>query len=321
MNLKTLLKRSLIFFSIFLLSFIWLKLDNSDSEIKLYPRLSDTMRLKTDLNSITNTIRSRNYKNVDILDDVANYIKLEFLKETHSVEEQKFVVKESEYINIVASFGPKDAERIIIGAHYDVCGDNQGADDNASGVAGLLELARLLKNQTLKYRFDLVAYTLEEPPYFRTEYMGSHVHAKYLHDNKIPVKGMISLEMIGYYSDTEGSQNYPLGFLKWIYGTKGNFITIVEKLRSGDFEKSFRKNMIEEQTIRTKKFKAPSSLAGIDFSDHLNYWKFDYSAVMITNTAFYRNKNYHTKQDVVENLNIGHIGLVVDGVFRALMKL
>jgi Peptidase family M28 len=188
-------------------------------------------------------------------------------------------------------------------------------------VAGLLELARLLKNQTLKFRVDLVAYTLEEPPYFRTEYMGSYVHAKYLHDNKIPVKGMISLEMIGYYSDTEGSQNYPLGFLKWIYGTKGNFITIVEKLSAGSFAKSFRENMLKEQTIRTKKFKAPSALAGIDFSDHLNYWNFDYSAVMITNTAFYRNKNYHKKQDVVEKLNIGNIGLVVDGVFRALLKL
>jgi Zn-dependent M28 family amino/carboxypeptidase len=321
MNLKTLLKRSLIFVLILLLSFTWLKQDNRDFEIKPYPRLSDTMRITTDLSKITNTSRSRNYKNVDILDDVANYIKMEFLKETPSVEEQKFDVKESEYKNIIASFGPKDAERIIVGAHYDVCGDYQGADDNASGVAGLLELARLLKNQTLKFRVDLVAYTLEEPPYFRTEYMGSYVHAKYLHDNKIPVKGMISLEMIGYYSDTEGSQNYPLGFLKWIYGTKGNFITIVEKLRAGSFAKSFRENMLKEQTIRTKKFKAPSALAGIDFSDHLNYWNFDYSAVMITNTAFYRNKNYHKKQDVVEKLNIGNIGLVVDGVFRALLKL
>lgn len=321
MNLKTLLKRGLIFLSILLLSFTWLKQDNKDFEIKSYPRLSDTVRIRADLNKITTTPRSRNYKNVDILDDVAKYIKMEFLKETPSVEEQKFDVKESEYKNIIASFGPKDAERVIIGAHYDVCGDYQGADDNASGVAGLLELARLLKSQNLKYRFDLVAYTLEEPPYFRSEYMGSYVHAKYLNDNKIPVKGMISLEMIGYYSDTEGSQNYPLGFLKWIYGTKGNFITIVEKLKSGDFAKSFRKNMIEEQTIRTKKFKAPSSLAGIDFSDHLNYWRFDYSAVMITNTAFYRNKNYHTKHDIVEKLNIGHIGLVVDGVFRALMRL
>ena len=302
-------------------TFTWLKYDNIELAIKPYPRLSDTLHLKTDLDVLTKTGRSRNYKNTAILDKTAAYIQSEWLKETPSVEEQKFEANGSTYKNVIASFGPKDAERIIIGAHYDVCGEQQGADDNASGVAGLLELARLLKNQPLKYRFDLVAYTLEEPPYFRTTSMGSHVHAKYLHDNKISVKGMVCLEMIGYYKDTEGSQSYPLGFLKWIYGSKGNYITVVEKLGSGHFAKTFRKNMLSEQTLRTKKFKAPASLPGIDFSDHLNYWKFGYSAVMITNTAFYRNKNYHTKGDTVEKLNIGNIGLVVDGVFRALMKL
>jgi hypothetical protein len=299
----------------------WLKYDNLDVALKNYPRLSDTTRIKNDLVNITNTERSRNYKNLDILNKVAAYIKTELEKEVPSVEEQKFDVKGTEYKNIIASFGPKDAERIIIGAHYDICGNQEGADDNASGVAGLLELARLLKDKPLKYRFDLVAYTLEEPPFFRTEYMGSAVHAKYLKDNNIPVKGMVCLEMLGYYDDTEGSQQYPLGFLKWFYGSKGDFITVVEKMNSGHFAKEFRKNMLEEQTIRTKKFKAPGALTGVDFSDHLNYWQYGYSAVMITNTAFYRNKNYHKTGDTLEKLNIGHIGLVVDGVFRALMLL
>jgi Peptidase family M28 len=317
------LKKILYIFTLFvLMGFTWFKYDNLDAGIKPYPRLSDTMRIKTDLMTITQTEKPRNYRNKAVLDTVAAYIQTEFLKETPSVLEQKFKAKNGvEYKNIIASFGPKDAERIIIGAHYDVCGDQEGADDNASGMAGLLELARLLKNQPLKYRFDLVAYTLEEPPFFRTESMGSYVHAQYLNDNKIAVKGMVCLEMIGFYDNTEGSQTYPVGFLKWFYGSKGNFITVVEKMQSGGFAKTFRKNMLTEQTLRTKKFKAPASLPGIDFSDHKNYWHFGYSAVMITNTAFYRNKNYHEKGDTMEKLNIGNIGLVVDGVFRALMKI
>jgi hypothetical protein len=300
-------------------SFLWLKYDNQDLELKSYPRLADTMRLKQDLLKITQTPRPRHYRNLDILDSVAAYIHAELSKMTPSVAEQKFEVQKHTYKNIIASFGPTDAERIVIGAHYDVCGEQEGADDNASGVAGLLELARLLKDQPLKYRFDLVAYTLEEPPYFRTENMGSFVHAKYLNDNKIAVKGMVCLEMIGYFDEKQGSQDYPLGFLKWIYGSKGDFITVVENMNSGAFAKEFRRNLLKEQTIRTKKFKAPARLPGIDFSDHRNYWQFGYSAVMITNTAFYRNKNYHRKTDKVETLDIGRMGLVVDGVFRALM--
>ena len=315
------IKIILTLISLLLLGFTWLKYDNLDMDLKNYPRLSDTLRIHNDLVAITKTKKSRNYRNLDVLNQVAAYIQSELKKETPSVSEQKFDVRGSEYKNIIASFGPENAERIIVGAHYDVCGEQEGADDNGSAVAGLLELARLLKNQDLKYRFDLVAYTLEEPPFFRTEHMGSYVHAKYLADNKIPVKGMVCLEMLGYYDNTEGSQSYPVGFLKWIYGSKGDFITVVEKMNSGSFAKTFRKNMLSEQTLRTKKFKAPASLSGIDFSDHLNYWHYGFSAVMITNTAFYRNKNYHDKKDTLEKLNIGNIGLVVDGVFRALMKM
>jgi hypothetical protein len=315
-------KKMLFILALFLLSgFSWFKYDNFDGDIKHYPRLADTVRIQSDLLKITKTARSRNYKNVDVLDSTAAYIQAEFLKTTDAVEEQKFMARGVEYKNVIASFGPKDAERVIIGAHYDVCGDQDGADDNGSGVAGLLELARLLKNQPLKYRFDLVAYTLEEPPFFRSESMGSFVHAKFLKDNKIAVKGMVCLEMIGFYDNTEGSQSYPAGFLKWFYGSKGDFITVIEKFGSGDFAKTFRKNMLSEQTLRTKKFKGPASLQGIDFSDHLNYWHFGYSAVMVTNTAFFRNKNYHEKGDTLDRLNIGNIGLVVDGVFRALLKL
>jgi Zn-dependent M28 family amino/carboxypeptidase len=318
------LKKVIIYFFIILLLLIGiLFLQNypASSEPKNLARLSDTIIIRKNVDAIINTPQKRNFKNIDVLDSTANYIKSQFSTCTNKVSVQKFEARNKSYSNIIASFGPEDGERIIVGAHYDVCGEQDGADDNASGTVGLLALARLLKNVELKYRIDLVAFTLEEPPFFRTEKMGSYVHAKSLYDAKTPVKGMISLEMIGYFSEEENSQDYPVGIMKWFYGSKGNYITIVQKSIDGSFSKQFKKLAFENNSILTKSFKAPSFFGGIDLSDHRNYWEFGYSAVMITNTSFYRDTNYHTQGDVLSNLNIPNIGLVIDGVFRALKEI
>jgi hypothetical protein len=222
---------------------------------------------------------------------------------------------------VICSFGTENEKRIIVGAHYDVCGKQEGADDNASGVAGLLELARMLKGRKLKYRIDLVAYSLEEPPYFRTEFMGSYIHAKSLADSKTNVYGMISLEMIGYFKDEKKSQSYPIGLLSLFYGNKGNYITLVKKFSAGKFTRKFCREFKSARTIRTKKFTAPPILPGIDFSDHLNYWRFGFSAMMITDTAFFRNKNYHEATDKMEILDIKRMAKVIDGVFASLIAL
>lgn len=214
--------------------------------------------------------------------------------------------------------GATGCRKNIIGAHYDACGNQEGADDNASGVCGLLELARLLKNEKLKYRIDFVAYTNEEPPFFGTNDMGSYVHAKSLFDNKVKVKGMISLEMIGYYSDEPNSQDYPLFFLEWFYGNKGNFITVAQKNFNDDFGSFISERMKKDQVIPTKSFKGTQWAGGIDLSDHRNYWKFDYSAVMITNTAFFRNKKYHTNGDTAERLDVQKMALVTDELYRTI---
>ena len=127
------------------------------------------VRIQKDLSTITKTKKSRNYQHVKTLNSVANYIKTELNKVCDSVGYQTYIVNNTEYKNVIGSIGLKNKERIVIGAHYDVCGTSEGADDNASGVAGLLELARLLSKEKLQYRIDFVAYTLEEPPFFRTE--------------------------------------------------------------------------------------------------------------------------------------------------------
>ncbi|MFN8253874.1 MAG: M28 family peptidase [Ferruginibacter sp.] len=287
---------------------------------KNFTALSDTAHIRQSLALITGTPLPRQYKNTEVLDTVAGRIEQDFKHYSNNVYRQTYNAKGRTYHNIIASFGPQTAERIIVGAHYDVCGNQEGADDNASGVAGIMELARLLKDSLLQYRIDLVAYTLEEPPFFNTNEMGSYIHAKSLYDSGIKVKGMVSLEMIGYFSDTAGSQDYPLFPLKWIYGDTGNYITVVQKSLCGDFAKAFKKYSFENNSILTKSFRTPSFAGGVNLSDHKNYWRFGYSAVMITNTAFFRNHNYHQTGDRITTLDIAKMARVIDGVFRTLMQ-
>jgi Zn-dependent M28 family amino/carboxypeptidase len=283
--------------------------------------LTDTIRINNDLKIITKTANSRNYRNIQTLNFVADYIFTELSKNCDTVYYQTYFVNGVEYKNVIGSIGTDKQERLVIGAHYDVCGDQEGADDNASGVAGVLELSRLISKERLNYRIDFVAYSLEEPPFFRTEHMGSNIHAKMLFDNQEKVKGMICLEMIGYFSDEPKSQSYPIGFLRLFYGNKGDYITVVQKFGNGKFGSQVKSLMKKQGLIRTKSFKAPSKLPGVDFSDHQNYWKYGYSAVMITNTAFYRNRNYHEKTDKMETLDLKRMALVIDEVFVTLKKL
>lgn len=278
-------------------------------------QISDTVILRHHLQQITKTAHSRNHQNISTLNSVAKYIYDEFSKYCDTIYYQTYTVNGTEYKNVVGLIGQLNSDKIVIGAHYDVAGEQEGADDNASGVVGLLELARLLSVENLKYRIELVAYTLEEPPYFRTEQMGSYIHAESLSRKGEGIKGMICLEMIGYFSDVPGSQDYPVGLLSLFYGNKGNYITVVQKFGNGRFGREIKRRMKSQNIIRTKSLKAPARLEGIDFSDHLNYWKFGYRAVMITNTAFYRNKNYHHSTDRMETLDLNRMSQVIDEVF------
>ena len=278
--------------------------------------------LESHVKALTKTTNYRNYSNITSLNEAAHYVKTQFELLNLPVQEQSYKVGNETYKNIISYYGPKDGKRIIIGAHYDVCGDQDGADDNASGIAGLIEIAKQFQKYkpTTKYRFEFVAYTLEEPPFFRTEHMGSHVHAKSLHDNNVAVSAMISLEMIGYFSEAPKSQEYPIGILKWFYPTKANYIAVVGKFGSGKLTRKFKKGIKKGSTIPVRSINAPSSITGIDFSDHLNYWKFNYDAIMITDTSFFRNKNYHQTSDTIETLDFDKMSQVVKGVTYTLFN-
>ncbi len=275
---------------------------------------ADPVLLREHVESLTSG--PRDYTQVENLKGTAVYIGDVWKRLGYEVGFQSFQVAGQVYQNIIAEIGPEKADQIVIGAHYDVEGPFPGADDNASGVAGILELARLLKihESRLKNRIELVAFCLEEPPFFGSSDMGSAVHAKSLKKNGIRIELMMSLEMIGYFDEREGSQQFPLPAMSRIYPSKGNFIAVVGALSSVPMTKKVKKLMEKNSRVDVQWISAPRSLPGVDLSDHISYWEAGYPAVMITDTAFYRNPHYHTAYDRTETLNFEKMAEVVNGV-------
>ncbi len=278
-------------------------------------------RVYKDVEFLTSIRPYRNYLNVGSLNKTADYIYQTFREFSDEAYFQEFSVGGNRYKNVICSINLQAEERIIIGAHYDVAGDTSGADDNASGVAGLLELLRLLHNKKTNYRIDFAAYTLEEPPFFGTKKMGSFIHAESLYRAKAKIKVMICLEMIGYFSDEEGSQQFPLPFMKLLYPETGNFIGVVGNIFQRSITKKIRDLMRKGSDIPVYSINAPTIIPGIDFSDHRNFWHFGYNAVMITDTAFYRNPNYHRKTDTIGTLDFEKMYSVIQGLKYAVLNL
>lgn len=281
---------------------------------------SDTALVRQHMVALTKTKQFRNHLNVAQLDSIAAYIYNHWKPYADTVYYQPFIVKGITYKNVIAVFGSKNKKTVVVGAHYDVCGDQEGADDNASGVVSILELGRLLKGKTLNNRIELVAYSLEEPPYFDTHSMGSYFHAKSLVDNKTQVYGMISMEMIGYFNDAKNTQEYPIKILSLFYGKRGNYITLVKKFGAGKFARKFSRRFNRGASVKTKKFTGVPEL-GIDLSDHMNYWNFGFSALMITDTSFFRNKNYHESTDTMATLDLFRMSKVINETYKTLIGL
>ena len=285
------------------------------------PLAVDARTLEAHVRMLSETLVPRNEARRENLDRVAAYIGAELGRAGGRVEEQPFEVDKRTYRNVIAAFGPPAGEIVVVGAHYDAFGLFPGADDNASGVAGLIELGRLLGRTPPPRPVHLVAYTLEEPPYFRTESMGSAVHAAALQRGNARVRAMLSLEMIGYFSDASGSQEYPLRVLHAFYPDRGDFIAVVGRFGEGGLVRSVKRAMSGATTLPVRSITAPAALAGVDFSDHLNYWERGIAAVMITDTAFFRNRAYHTRDDTPERLDYEKMAKVVAGVYAAVHAL
>ncbi len=281
---------------------------------------ASTERIYKDVQFLTSVKPSRNFQNIASLEKVCDYIETEFEKLHVKCQQQKWIARGTEYKNIIASYNPDKTKRLIVGAHYDVCGDQPGADDNASAVAGLLETARLVfENQPLiDYRIDFVAYCLEEPPFFGSDLMGSYIHAKSIYDEKVDVIGMICFEMIGYFSDTPNSQPFPSPELAKLYPHVANFIIVVGIEQFADFNRKVHQLMSTDAGIDVQIINFPSEDGLASLSDQRSYWKFGYKALMINDTAFVRNPNYHQKSDTIDTLDFKKMTDVINCSYKAI---
>lgn len=285
-----------------------------------YMRNSIRNNLEKTVHILAGEIGSRGYVETEELKRAGEYIKSEFSSYGYNVSIQPYDAKNGTYENIfVLKKGKKNPDKIlVIGAHYDTVTGTPGADDNASGIAALLELARLLFDEPLDMSLHFTAFTLEEPPFFRSRKQGSYVYAESLHQKGTDVEGMICLESIGYFSDKPGSQMFPLAFFRYIYPTTGNFITFVSDFRSRGFLNRAMTGFKRGTDFPVESISAFSIIPGVDFSDHRSFWKFGYDAFMVTDTAFYRNPNYHEAGDVPETVDYERMTEVVVGLKAAI---
>lgn len=280
-------------------------------------------RLYAHVKFLTEIRPYRNFRHTDSLDRVAAYIHTQFETMGLRAEYQTWNLSGHTYRNVIARYRPDAPLRLIVGAHYDVCGEQEGADDNASAVAGLLETARLFAENrpTLPYGIDFVAYSLEEPPFFGTENMGSHVHARSLAADGVDVLGMVCYEMIGYFSEEPGSQKFPSDDLAARYPSTGNFIIVVGTQAFADFAQRVHAHMQAAQTIDVQLILFPDAQGMAGMSDQRNYWKFGYPAAMINDTSFMRNPHYHQPTDTLDTLHFEKMAAVVRAAYRMLCAL
>jgi hypothetical protein len=282
----------------------------------------DPQRLREHVETLSETLAPRHCTATANLDRCAAYILDGFRSSSPTSSGfQTYVAAGRVYRNVFAMFGTGAGPRVVVGAHYDTCGDTPGADDNASGVAGLIELARLLGANPPTGAVELVAYSLEEPPFFRTASMGSAVHASALAEQGVSVKAMISLEMIGCFSDTPGSQRFPIPLLRLYYPSRGNFIAVIGHLGQRPLTKRVKTLMNGSTDLPVRSMNAPAMFPGVDLSDHRSYWQKGFPAVMVTDTAFYRNSHYHESTDTANRLDYRRMADVVVSVFEAVRTL
>ena len=277
--------------------------------------------LKKHVYKLSHEIGERNIYKYDKLNEAAKYIMEELKFFDYTIDLQAYSTRGKIFKNIIATkYGSKKADEIIIlGAHYDTK-KTPGADDNASAIAGLLEIAKTFSDKAPARTIRFIAFVNEEPPFFKKKTMGSRVYARSAREKKDNIIGAIILEMIGYYSNEPKSQHAPPGF-SFFYPNTGNFIGVAGNFKSKQLVRETTAYFRRGTSFPVEWVVAPNILFGIDFSDNWSFWKEKYPAVMITDTAFYRNPNYHKASDTYDTLDYESMSEVVKGIAVALNKL
>jgi hypothetical protein len=275
------------------------------------------------LTELTKTIGERSVGLPDNLNRTADYIESFYKDLGLAVYRQPYKYRDLMVANLVAqiSFGSQPKKRYLVGAHYDSVMGTVGADDNASAIAVQLETARHLKelagDEGLDFAVKFVSFALEEPPVYGTGYMGSRVYAKIAREEKEQIDGMICLEMVGYACYEPGCQGYPFPLMYFGYPKEGNFIGIVGNFKSRDFTRALFREFSKNPELPAVKLNVPLNgriLPAIRLSDHASFWDQGFKAVMLTDSAFYRNPHYHRPSDTMEKLDYRFMAELVESL-------
>jgi len=279
-------------------------------------------RLRAHVEMLAGKIGERNLARYQGLEHAALYVGDRLRGYGLTVDEQGYQAEGRDVINLEASVQGSRApeEIVIIGAHYDSAPGTPGANDNATGVAALLELARRYAKLRPERTLRFVAFTNEEPPHFQSGTMGSMVYARRARERGEKIVAMVSLETLGCYSDRPGSQQYPAP-LSHFYPDTGNFIAFVGNLQSRELLQraigTFRKNA----RFPSEGVAAPEGLPGIGWSDHWSFWQAGYPAIMVTDTAPFRYAHYHQPSDTPEKVDYDRLSRVVAGLDKVVAEL
>lgn len=279
-------------------------------------------RLRRHVEHLAGAIGERHVLRPEALHAAERYVAETLRAAGHSVARQNYEAQGVDCANlevVIAGGGPA-SEIVLAGAHYDTVPGSPGADDNASGVAAILELARLLRDAKPARTIKLVAFVNEEPPFFFWGEMGSKVYARAARARGDDIRVMLSLEMLGCYADEKGSQGYP-PLLKYFYPAAGNYIAFVSNLRSRHALRGVFAAFRAASDFPAEKLAAPALVPGIGWSDQLSFWREGYPAAMVTDTAFHRYRHYHQPTDTPEKLDYARMARVVEGLAGTLAAL
>ena len=278
-------------------------------------------RLKQHVIKLSHEIGNRSVFEYSNLLEAADYISRQLRGYGFLVKFQEYTVEGKVVKNIIAekTGSHKPDEIIIVGAHYDTC-FNPGADDNASAVAVLLELAKSQAGRENSRTIRFIAFVNEEPPFFKTENMGSFVYAAQAREKQEDIKAAVILEMLGCYSDKLASQRYPL-LIGPFFPNRGNFVAVVGNLANRDLVKQVSNHFLQASRFPIRSAVLFDFVPGVDFSDHWSFWQNGFPAVMLTDTAFYRYAYYHSSKDTYEKLNYQSMAAVVEALEAVISRL
>jgi hypothetical protein len=278
--------------------------------------------LRRDIQRISTEIGLRNYSQYENLNTTKSFLEMTLAQLGYNVKQQEYKIEKKSYFNLeVQKLGTeKPNEIILVGGHYDSAFNSPGANDNGTGAAAILELARIFANKSTKRTVRFVEFTNEEPPFFWTENMGSLVYAKQIDPRKEKIIAMLSLETMGYFSDKEGSQKYPFPIGSF-YPSQGNFIGFIGNLNSGDLVRQSISAFRRRTKFPSEGAVLPGWIPGVGWSDQWSFWEKGYKGIMITDTAPYRYPYYHTENDTLDKIDFDKLARVTSGLSEVISDL